>query len=286
MILSAISDGFGNQLFMYATAYAAAQRLHTELWLEQFKLDTSDLRNFELDKLHITYDRMFSYRGLRWRPLISAMGKLQRRCLKKKLHRFEEKEIFTYDAAILQVKDNTYLRGFWQNHLYFHPYRQQLRKLFTPRVPLGEEHTLWQSRLATPDSVSVHVRRGDYVQIGCAMADDYYRNAVKQMQEQHPNGRFFVFSDDTDYARGLFERLGVPFTMVQAASPEPTLSDLFLMSYCRHHIIANSSYSWWAAYLGQDDATVIAPLPDGWPRCFYLPEWQVLAADRAPAEQQ
>lgn len=281
MIVTTISDGFGNQLFMYAAGYALAKRLGMPLWLETSRPETDPLREYELGKLTIECGRVLSVKGLRWRPLMKAVGKMRRSRLKARMHFFREKEPFTYDGELLRQPDGTFLHGFWQNHRYFHGHRATLRRLFSPRVPLGAEHDAWRQRIdAAADSVSVHVRRGDYVGIGCALSAAYYRTAVQRMRERHPGCTLFVFSDDAAYARELFAGMGVPFTLVQAESPEPTLSDFFLMSRCRHHIIANSSYSWWAAYLGADDATVIAPLLPPWTPDFPLPEWEVIPAER------
>lgn len=281
MIITTISDGFGNQLFMYATGYALAKRLGVPLWLETSRPEIDSLREYELGKLSIESARVLSVKWLHWRPLMKAVGKMRRSRLKARFHYFRERELFTYDKELTEQPDGTFLHGFWQNHLYFHEHRETLRHLFTPRVSLGAEHDAWQQRLASAEGgVSVHVRRGDYVGIGCALSADYYRTAVQRMQERHPGCTFFIFSDDTVYAQELFAGMGVPFTVVRANSPEPTLSDFFLMSRCRHHIIANSSYSWWAAYLGAEDATVIAPLLPPWKPDFLLPEWEAIPAER------
>lgn len=280
MIITTISDGLGNQLFMYAAGYALAKKRGVPLWLEISRTETDALRRFELDKLNIACSKILSVHGLHWLPMMRPLGKLRRHMLKSRFRYYREREQFVYDENLLQQPDGTYLHGYWQHHSYFHHLREELRRLFTPAVRFGEAYDSWLPQLAKRNSVSVHVRRGDYVKIGCSISPGYYREAVLRMQELHRDSVFFIFSDDVQYAHELFAGMNLPCTVVLAESPEPTLCDFFLMRHCHHHIIANSSYSWWAAYLGEDDATVIAPVLPPWPTDFPLQEWHKIPADR------
>ena len=115
-----------------------------------------------------------------------------------------------------------------------------------------------------PRSVAVHVRRGDYLEIPVFQVCDshYYRNSMNQMREHLPGARFFIFSDDPDWCRGEFRDADTEVIDSGEAAANP-LHDLHLMSLASHHIIANSSYSWWAAWLGdKPDQHVI--MPDRW----------------------
>ena len=119
------------------------------------------------------------------------------------------------------------------------------------------------------NSVSLHVRRGDYVTTPGAnefhgvLDLDYYLPAISHVQERAPDVQGFVFSDDLDWCREAFSGLKLPLTFVDVNCGDDSWQDLFLMAACRHNIVANSSFSWWGAWLGDgqgsDDRLVIAP---------------------------
>lgn len=163
--------------------------------------------------------------------------------------------------------DNCYLQGYWQSEKYFAEVKEQVRQDFQFCLPLSPEDEQWAKQIQNSNSVSVHIRRGDYLKKRrvedynvCSVS--YYRSAVKKIQAQVEHPVFYVFSDEPEWgkAQEIFPE-GTIF--VCGHTGEKAYIDMQLMSLCRHHIIANSSFSWWGAWLGQqEEAITIAP--DTW----------------------
>jgi hypothetical protein len=188
------------------------------------------------------------------------------------------------DPAINELKPPVYLAGFWQTERYFRDIAEVLRGDFTPLEPLDSQNALIKTKIAAVNAVSVHVRRGDYVgkeRINkshgtCSL--DYYRRAAEFIFDRVDEPHFFVFSDDPEWVTKHL-RLDAAITYVTVNPSTHGFRDLHLMCGCRHHIIANSSFSWWGAWLNPSpDKIVVAPkrwfneaqhdtrdlLPKGW----------------------
>jgi hypothetical protein len=139
----------------------------------------------------------------------------------------------------------------------------KLRKeLSFRKPPIGHNAEMIDTVLAAEQSVSLHIRRGDYTSAAegnIALPMDYYERAITAMRERLPKAKFFVFSDDMAFARANLPQ-GFPAVFVDHNDDYTSHEDLRLMSNCRHHIIANSSFSWWGAWLNpHEDKMVIAP---------------------------
>ena len=167
--------------------------------------------------------------------------------------------------AIEALTPPLYLDGNWQSPRYFESIQPVLTRTFTPGDPLGATGETVLKAIAGRPSFSIHMRRGDYVEgpfaarVAGACTIDYYRRAIDLMRALHPGSTAFVFSDDIDYARealGFLKRA----EFVDNAGQNPPHVDMMAMRACDHNIIANSSFSWWAAWLNDNPAkTVIAP---------------------------
>ncbi len=180
--------------------------------------------------------------------------------------------------------DNCYLQGYWQSEKYFAEVKEQVRQDFQFCLPLSPEDEQWAKQIQNSNSVSVHIRRGDYLKKRrvedynvCSVS--YYRSAVKTIQAQVEHPVFYVFSDEPEWgkAQEIFPE-GTIF--VSGHTGEKAYIDMQLMSLCRHHIIANSSFSWWGAWLGQQEETITIA-PDTWfrnrPRPDIIPqEWTTI----------
>ncbi len=170
----------------------------------------------------------------------------------------------SFDPRFLNAPADCMIFGYFQTPLYFAPQAATLRaELSTGGLGLEDDCAALAAALREPGSVAVHVRRGDYT--GNPNLDlcgpDYYQRAMTRMSASITNARFFIFSDDPPWcARHLPHRHATVVTSPAAASP---LRDLHLMSLASHHIIANSSYSWWAAWLGEKTGQIVL-LPDRW----------------------
>lgn len=283
MICMKIVGGLGNQMFQYAAGLSLANRLNTELTLDTREFRTYELHAFGLQRLNIT-SRIATDSDLKRWPRWSRKW-----C--KRAHRFGlrtrwylEPE-FPYNPAWEGISDGTMLEGYFQSEKYFADIAPQLRREFTPKEALSTKNREYLEKIKSTDSVMLHVRRGDYasdpktLHLHGLCSLDYYSAALDAIQKKHPSPHFFIFSNDLNWANENLPLNGtVTFVDGNDASPE---MDIFLMSQCKHHIIANSSFSWWGAWLANHpEQEVFAPkqwfnaldadtrdlIPKGWNR--------------------
>ena len=267
MIISRITSGLGNQLFQYAVARHLALKNNTALYLDlsyyQHQYETDTPRAFKLNHFSVPY------RILQKSPLeyVSRVTRLLPNRSMKPFFLFLKEKHFHVDERILQARSGCItLDGFWQSETYFRDHAATIRQELTlSSTPTPEFDHYQQLIRATPMPVSVHIRRGDYVNhpefsktfgfVGL----DYYTQALRQITRYVADSRFFIFSDDHAWVQ---ENLPLPddSIFVKNSGPDSDVADLTLMSQCRHNIIANSSFSWWGAWLNPNpDKVVITP---------------------------
>lgn len=264
MVVTQLLGGLGNQMFQYAAGRALAVKLETELALDAFAFKDYTLRRYELGKFNIN-EKFCS-------PVLVRDGVL-RTGLSKAFSRFgiglevrREKRNFVFDPDFFAAsKRDIYIKGYWQSPRYFLGIRDQLRREFSLKAVAGDQNAQYSRNARAGHSVSVHVRRGDYITNAdaarfhghCGL--DYYQRASEFIADRVQVSEFFVFSDDHKWAR---ENLKFPakVSFVDINSSDSGEQDLDIMRNCRHHIIANSSFSWWAAWLSaSEDKIVICP---------------------------
>ena len=267
MVISRITSGVGNQLFQYALARHLARRNRTSLYFDlsyyrqTYATDTP--RAFKLNKFGI------DYRVLNTSPYqyVSKFTKLLPNRTLKPVFSFVKESYFHFDPGVLSAQAQFLtLEGFWQSECYFGDSTDAIRRELTFRRETGRTFEDYRAAIGRADvPVSLHVRRGDYVnhpefsQSFGFVGLDYYRAAIAQLNEQFPTMTLFVFSDDPAWV-GQNLPLDGPHVFVHNTGPDADLDDLQLMSLCRHHIIANSSFSWWGAWLNANaDKVVVAP---------------------------
>jgi hypothetical protein len=267
MIIVNLKGGLGNQMFQYALGRHLAEKNKVEL-----KLDTTSLskakelgniyRPFDLDAFNIKNEQAtpLEIQALRYPyGFISKFKSIfERKILRK--------TFVTFDEKVLELKDGVYLDGYWQSPKYFEAIRDTLLTEFTLKTHLSPSGQALQDKILSSTSVSLHVRRGDYVANKRVLKEngicsvEYYKQAIGVMATKVADPTFFVFSDDIQWVK---TNLPLPTNAVFVS--DETISapeELFLMSACKHNIIANSSFSWWGAWLNQnEDKTVIAPTP-------------------------
>ena len=271
MIVSNIIGGLGNQLFQYAAGRALSLRLGIPL-----KLDVDDFggyglhQGFELDRLIASKIELASevdkQAVLGWQK-----GRVIRRVLKKSSLAFARNKnyivepSFTYWSGINDLKDNIYLDGYWQSEKYFNEFVSTIRADFAFKLPLSAKNLEIASQISKVNAISLHVRRGDYMSNKktnsmhgvCSL--DYYRNAIKNILKRVENPVFFVFSDDISWVESNLV-IDAESVFIDHNFGIESYNDMRLMSLCHHHIIANSSFSWWGAWLGNNkNKIVIAP---------------------------
>ena len=257
MIIARVRSGLGNQMFIYAAGRALAYRLGQDLKLDVSFFKTYPLRKFGLH--HFAIDAKIC-------P--SQILRLQR--LLARLHLSPPCSIFreaspAYDPAFTGLKNNVVLQGFFQSEKYFSDIAHLLRKEFALRTALAEELKEYSARIGATNSVSVHVRRGDYVsdqsisrRFG-ALNLDYYATAKTWMDRKLSRPTYYVISDDVPYAeKYILPLFGSRGHLVPQFAED--YQHLMLMRSCRHHVIANSTFSWWGAWLADfPEKQVIAP---------------------------
>ncbi|MBO0215434.1 alpha-1,2-fucosyltransferase [Vibrio sp. Vb2880] len=268
MVIVKITGGLGNQLFQYATGKALAKKLSCELALDLSFYPTQKLRKYELDKFNIKA-RIATTKEI---SLAGGGNDVVSRLMRKFgltsvifPQYIKERESIKYVEKIDQCKSGAFLDGYWQNPRYFSQIKVELVQEFTPKTSLSAPALIWKERIAQSSTpVSLHVRRGDYIDNAhtnsvhgtCGL--DYYRSAVNKVLDTAENPTFYVFSDDIDWCKENLGSLGV---FVYIDDTQSAIDDLMLMSFCHHHIIANSTFSWWAAWLGNDGLTIA---PQNW----------------------
>jgi hypothetical protein len=268
-VIARIEGGLGNQLFQYAAARSLADRLGCDLALDLRGLDENGDRPYQLNRFEIRASVASSHllSGLPdWRP--SRKGRIYSRLsqLVPAVFSFPVfwSQTFAFDPRIDKISRPVYLVGYWQSEKNFAWNRDRLLRDIRLRVPLSAK-TSWLNEISKTDSVALHIRRGDYVSNKVAAQFhglcnmDYYHNAIRKLIVRIPSLHVFVFSDDHAWAKANL-RLDAPTSFIDTNSSDDGHIDIELMSYCRHHVIANSSFSWWGAWRCQSiDQVVYAP---------------------------
>ncbi len=269
MIIVNIIGGLGNQMFQYAFAYAVARKKQTSFRFDISSFEWYGLRKYELNCYYITGElaEPSDINRLKYKQE-SLFGRIYRRLAKQQTpyaSSFYKESNLLFDEAVFDQPGDAYFDGYWQSEKYFQAYRTDLTKHFVLKNPLHSQSQAYQQQITSCQSVSLHIRRGDYVINAkansihgtCDLA--YYQNAVAHIKGRVSNPHFFIFSDDLAWAKdnlGFIDQL----TFIELPADIPDYEEMYLMSLCQHNIIANSSFSWWGAWLNQHpDKIVIAP---------------------------
>lgn len=274
-IISHTCGGLGNQMFQYAAGKALAQRQGAEFlldtrWFAQNHASATP-RPFLLSlfsKAHIQIAQADVCDALKKYPR-TPLAKLKRKIfrLPKQPRTYIKEPHFAYWPGIENIQGSAYLEGYWQNERYFAHRAGAVRHDFTfPELSHAPALAVAEKIQAAGNAVCVHIRRGDYISSPAAQAvhgtasPAYYETAIARLMADAPGARLFFFSDDMAWVEHIFQKYA-PFSTF-AAIPEHETSpwnDMHLMSLCRHHIIANSSFSWWGAWLASGHGAVYAP---------------------------
>lgn len=271
MIISHLIGGLGNQMFQYAASRALSIERDVPLYL--------DIQDFQSYALHNGYEleRVFNIstplagdtelkKVLGWRAHTPVRKKLYR----PQLARFRGHHLFVDTQfsswrQIERVPNDCYLMGHWQTEQYFLKYQKTIRADFSFRHPPIGRNAELVAQVNNSMAVSLHVRRGDYVANPTSLAFhglcslDYYHHAIEYIVSRVTNPMFYVFSDDIGWVRDNL-KIDHPCHYVDHNGGKESYNDMRLMSLCRHHIIANSSFSWWGAWLNsRADKIVVAP---------------------------
>jgi len=272
MIIVKLMGGLGNQLFQYAAARRLSIHHDTTLKLDISFFTRHKSRSYGLNHLCIREEfatteeisalKCFPLEGSRKRSYMSKPLRALQRAFRRSV--FYERKLKPYDPNILKTPPNVYLDGYWQSEKYFSDIEGVIRREFRFRNEPDDINRNLVKEILNNESVSVHVRRGDYLsdpknRIFATCDQAYYYRCVAMIAKRVVNPHFYIFSDDSNWAR---ENLHLDYaaTFVIYNDAAKAHEDLRLMSMCKHHIIANSSFSWWAAWLSvREKKLVFAP---------------------------
>ncbi|MDG1143402.1 MAG: alpha-1,2-fucosyltransferase, partial [Burkholderiales bacterium] len=261
MISTRIRGGLGNQLFQYCAGRALALNHGADLSL--------DLRDYLRPN---AFDAGLQYFNVQTVPterlpvgredgLVSALNKIVRGGA---LRSYREASL-GYDAEFEALRDNTHLKGYWQSEKYFLPFEDQIRSDLRIISEPSQQNLDVRAKISACNAVSLHIRRGDYISNAKFSAAhgtcdlNYYVRAAAFVAERVDDPVIYVFSDDPIW---VAQNLKLPFEVHFVDHNDGSMAheDLRLMASCKHHIIANSSFSWWGAWLNPlKDKVVVAP---------------------------
>lgn len=271
MIIVKLYGGLGNQMFIYAAGRYLALKHNTTLKLDITDFKTSINRYYQLNLMNINAEIASNedINRIKFNKFALIANKLlMSKIIPKKylyknyiIHRKDVgSNVMEYWDGFFDIPDNSYLNIDPWSYKYFEKINNVILKEFTFKKNFtGENLNFLQSIKNEPNSVSIHIRRTDYIkeQSDYDVCDlNYFYKCVKIMSEKVPNPHFFIFSDDSDWIKRNF-KIEFPYTIIDNNNFETCYEDLRLMSKCKHHIIPNSTFSWWAAWLNKSPNKIV-----------------------------
>ena len=270
IIMRQYSD-LGNQLFRYAAGLYFAKQWNADLAMlvqpDVYSKRTGRPREFLLSRFPIAaairhvgkLDRL----KLSTKPSLAPLSALVRKAFDVAIFEQPENYKFLPTLPLNCARQRVYLKGYWQAAGYAQNIENVLRETLIFPADMSDTNRYMLERIqSTGNAVSIHIRRGDYLLDSNKLAvldPGYYKSAIQTAEVRIEKPTYFIFSDDHAYIRENFA-LGDRFVVVDHNSETAALDDLRLMAACKHHIIANSSFSWWAAWLGDHGGSdVFAP---------------------------
>jgi hypothetical protein len=282
MIIVKICGGLGNQLFQYATALSIALETNQKLcldisWYREINnledsgvQNATTVRDYLLNNYQINTPIISNY-SLNWIKRLDIKSKkssfyrlLKNRFLKH--YSYSKFDSSNYSLEKIKESKNSYLTGYWQNNIIIEKYKKTIKSKFKLNNSISNNLEKYITEIGSRNSVAIHFRRGDYLskpnssKIHAICSNKYYQDAIIKIHEKTQNTHFFIFSDEIDWVKSnidlpdnstFIEKFGEPY------------EHLFLMSSCKHQITANSTFSWWAAWLN-DYPKKIVITPQQW----------------------
>ena len=298
MILVRINGGLGNQLFQYATARAISLKLNRKLFLDiawyrnihtqenrsdpnattprDFLLNNYNIQSRVVNKFHLNWIKRLEIR--------SKYSKFYKLLFDGPLNNLSYTKINqdTFPLESIQEHPHIYLTGYWQNNDIIEEYKNLLSNDLTLKRPLSPNNQDHFKSINKTNSVAIHVRRGDYIskpkshEVHVSCSNNYYYDSIDYLQNKLTNLHYFIFSDDMTWVKNNLE-FTINTTFID--NNEPEYEHLFLMSQCKHQITANSTFSWWAAWLNTNPAKIIIT-----PKHWYIDEHLNETVIRIPKE--
>ncbi len=282
MIIVKEGGGLGNQMFQYAYGRKVSSLLKVPLKLDISAFIKKDYLSFQKDTVRPFYLDQFNIKAeVATDSEIKYLHSFSKKLLKKiKGKILGHPNPYFFNENELRIADNSYSQGFWQREEYFADLKEELKKEFTLRDGLCQRASLTQLKIEEIKAgeyspVALHVRRGDYTLTSSgfnSVAIDYYKKAIALIDEKvWGKKEFLIFSDDIPWAEQHIVPLLTHHNAIIVYQEGLTVpEELFLMSTCSHFIIANSTFSWWGAWLGETAETVVVA-PHQWSQTAGFP---------------
>jgi len=278
MVFIYMNGGIGNLLFKYAAGLGLATKLNVPLKLDKSyyhekhyagdKLnDFFDIPSFanilenifNISTIESTETEMAFFRHSLFRKVLERLKPYYKR-------RIFREQRFSYDPNFFKANPNVLIKGYWQSEKYFSHVTSLVKKELTFKKSIQEKNKSFVDRLNQGVSVSLHLRLGDYLshpvskKIHGALPIEYYQRSVNHLQATiNERIQFYIFSDDIEWAKNNLH-ISADVTFIDNSFNLTDADEMYLMSQCKHNIIANSSFSWWAAWLNDNpEKIVIAP---------------------------
>ena len=256
-----LTGGLGNQMFQFATGFAIAKKNNVRLSLDLNYINQRQLFNgFELDKVFDIYSKVsflnkaLSLQSINFKEILNKIDVT--------FYNFKEPH-FHYTSKILDIPKHSFLDGYWQSELYFKDYAKEIRKIFYFSDHLDKQNHLISNDINQSNSISIHIRRGDFLlkrnDNHYVNLKEYYLKAINESSKFFKNPKYFIFTDDPSWVTDNFV-LDHSYFIVAVNKGTKSFYDMHLMSLCKSNIIANSSFSWWGAWLNnKKDKIIYAP---------------------------
>lgn len=271
MIIVKIQGGLGNQMFQYAFGRMLALRHNVLLKLDITIFKTYEFHLYTMNHLNIngvyaTDKEVVDFE--RYKPRTGRFGKLLNPFFVDGTEYVKEPE-YTFNQKNFDIKPPCLIDGYWQSEKYFLEIEDLVRKEFTLREPLNEySRSIAEKIAAAGEPVALHIRRGDFAyhpymsKVMGVCPPEYYDEAKKIISERVKNPVYFVFSDDVEWTKQHIQT-GFPTEYI-GQGPEINYMDLELMRLCKHHILSNSTFGWWGAWLSSHSRSGVTIAPTKW----------------------
>ena len=274
MLVIACTSGLGNQMFQYA--YYLNQKTFLQDKCIKFDITwfnkNKGHNGYELEKI---FDVKIDYAELEdiresGKP-INRIDKIKNKILFKRKPWYSPAPNYaiTYIPELCDHEEGYFL-GFWQSEKYFKNVAEKIRKDFNFKVPLDARNLILKTDIEKNNSISMHIRRGDYLEpqnkLFQVCTIDYYKNAINFIEQHVINPKYYIFSNDIPWCKENLKLQNAVY--VDWNTGADSYKDMQLMSYCKHNIIANSSFSWWGAWLNNNPDKIVC-VPEKW---FDLPD--------------
>lgn len=263
-----IKGGLGNQMFQYAFAYKLKKLQPTE----QVLFDLKDFRGYEWHEYELKSVFDIDLPIASFLQLIKltspfssniSFGRIVRfifKILGLRRKEYTERDQFEFHRDALHIKSSCYYDGYWACPKYFEDIRDELLNIFSFRRELDETNRVLLDEIQSTNSVSIHVRRGNYLLFDiykgiCEL--DYYQRAIDYFNTHVENPHFYIFSNDIEWCKDSLSSLLNNYTFVDVNKGGKNYIDLQLMASCKHNIIANSTFSWWGAWLNNNSRKIV-----------------------------